>query len=84
MKCSLLDAEVYLPSEDEWVRALYWRKSKVSVNGRFVEFGDLTDPGWRAVSSLAQRLGAVIQGEEGEIYDSVTGRIVRDPFGREI
>jgi hypothetical protein len=81
---STTDVEIYFPEEDAWHCALLWRRGRGSINARF-ELGDAADPAWRAVSWLAQRLDARIQGDEGEIYDAVsqpshsTGVTVREP-----
>ena len=43
------------------------------MNARF-ETGDSSDPVWVASVALASRLRAVIRGDEGEIYDLLTGK----------
>ena len=65
------DVEVYVPEGDEWVKAISWWKGRASINARF----EITasDPFWAAISQLAIRLDATIAGDEGEIYDPVTG-----------
>lgn len=65
---SCSDAEIYFPDEDEWHRALHWRGGRASINARF-EIGDEDDPAWMAVKHLAERLGATVMGDEGEIYE---------------
>lgn len=80
---SSTDAEIHFPDEDAWYPALFWRRGRASINARF-EMGDETDPAWRVVSWLAQRLDGEIQGDEGEVFDRVTGQMVRDHLGRDV
>ncbi len=71
------DVEVFFPEDDEWIPVFYWyeRNSTASCNARF-QPGDTSHPVWNAAVALASALGAVIQGDEGEVYDLQTGEIV--------
>ena len=69
-------AEVFLPDEGEWQYVFSWRRGSVIFSGRNVEVGDHSDPVWAAAVQLATHLGAVIRGDEGEIYDLETGQVV--------
>ncbi len=45
-----------------------WFRGSVSFAARF-EPGDIAHPVWTAAVSLASLLGAVIRGDDGELYD---------------
>lgn len=63
------DAEVYLETEDEWRRVFSWSPSG-RISFRFTRDFDRPDNAIRvAARLLAQRLGAKIAGDEGEIYE---------------
>jgi hypothetical protein len=70
------DTEVFFPTEGQWHPAIRWFKGVASFNAR-LEPGDASHPVWAAAVSLAARLNAVIQGDEGEIYDLQTGKASR-------
>jgi hypothetical protein len=62
------DTEVLFP-DGQWVSVFRWR-AKSAV------FAARSDPtAWRAAVALATRLGAVIRGDEGELYDFQTGEV---------
>jgi hypothetical protein len=69
------DAEVFFPTENKWYSVFTWFEGSASFAGRF-EPGDKSHPVWVAAISLAARLGAVIRGDDGEIYDLETGKVV--------
>ena len=77
------DAEIFFPDEDAWYPAIFWCDSKASINARF-ELGDEDDPAWIAVSKLTQKLNGQLCGEEGEIYDALTGKMIRNHLGNEV
>jgi hypothetical protein len=70
------DTEVFFPVEGQWHPAIRWSKGMASFNAR-LEPGDASHPVWAAAVSLAARLNAVIQGDDGEIYDLQTGKASR-------
>jgi hypothetical protein len=70
-------AEAFFPKDERWYPAIRWFEGSASFNAR-LQPGDMTHPVWAAAVSLATRLGAVICGDEGEVYDLETGRVVRD------
>jgi hypothetical protein len=65
------DAEVLFP-EGEWHCAFRWRGKSAAFAARFVPT-ETSHPVWKAAVALATGLGAVIRGDEGEIYDVWTG-----------
>lgn len=83
IKMEPCDVELYLPDADQWVMAIMWagNRGSGSFNSRGVsaatDYGDIDDPGWKSISSLARTLGALIRGEEGEIYDLETAQPTR-------
>ena len=68
------DAEVYFPDEQTWHAVFRWFDGGVSFNASF-EPGNSSHPVWSKAVVLASRLGAVIRGDDGEIYDLSTGEI---------
>ncbi|MCF6314314.1 MAG: hypothetical protein L3J39_17835 [Verrucomicrobiales bacterium] len=73
------DVEIYDPEDGQWHGAILWSESrgKASFNSRAITRainGDLSDPLWIIVRSLAMQLGAQISGEEGEVYDLDTAQ----------
>lgn len=70
------DAEVFFPEDQQWYAVFRWRGDSAVFAARF-DPGDASHPTWVASVALASRLGAVIRGDEGEIYDLQTGEIVR-------
>ena len=68
------DLEVYFPEEQAWHPVVRWFAGAAHVNAKF-DLGDTSDPVWAALVALAAKLGAVIRGDEGEIYDLETGEI---------
>jgi len=69
------DAEVFWADEDQWRPAFSWRRGSIKFSGH-LEPGDRAHPVWAAAVLLATRLGAVIRGDEGEVYDLETGEVV--------
>ncbi len=69
------DAEVLFADSREWHSVFRWRGDSAVFAARF-DPGDASHPAWAAAVALASRLGAVIRGDEGEIYDLQTGDIV--------
>ena len=69
------DTEVLFADSGQWHAVFRWRGDSAVFAGRF-DPGDASHPVWAAAVALASRLGAVIRGDEGEIYDLQTGEIV--------
>jgi len=69
------DAEVFFPDNGEWHSVFRWRGKSAVFNGRFKP-GDASHPVWSVAVALASRLGAVICGDEGEVYDLKTGAVI--------
>jgi hypothetical protein len=67
------DAEVLFPS-GEWHSVFRWRGESAVFAARFAPT-ETSHPVWRAAVALATRLGAVIRGDEGEVYDMQTGKV---------
>jgi hypothetical protein len=67
------DAEV-LFSTGEWHSVFRWRGTAAVFAARF-DPTETSHPVWRAAVALATRLGAVIRGDGGELYDLRTGRV---------
>src|SRR5262245_14741591 len=70
------DAEVFFPSDDRWYPVFTWFEGSASFAVR-LDPADASNPVWAVGVSLATRLGAVIQGDEGELYDLRTGQLIR-------
>jgi len=69
------DAEVFFPETGAWHAVFGWRGDSAVFAARF-EPGDAAHPVWNAAVALARYLGAVIRGDDGEVYDLETGEIV--------
>jgi hypothetical protein len=67
------DVEVLFPG-GEWVSVFRWRGESAAFTARF-DPTETSHPAWRAAVALATHLGAVIRGDEGEIYDFQTGEV---------
>jgi len=67
------DAEVLFP-DGEWISVFRWRDESAAFTARF-DPTETSHPAWRAAVALATRLGAVIRGDEGEVYDFQTGEV---------
>src|SRR6266516_2740682 len=67
------DAEVLFPG-GEWVSVFRWRGKSAAFTARF-DPTETSHPAWRAAVALATCLGAVIRGDEGELYDFQTGEV---------
>jgi hypothetical protein len=65
------DAEVRCGAE--WKQVFSWFEGSAKFRARGVALGDPSDPIWAAAAALANRVGAVICGDEGECYDPNTG-----------
>src|SRR5262245_11477107 len=68
------DAEVFFPDEEQWYCVFYWRDGSAKFKASFTP-GD-SSPAWTSAVVLASRLGALIRGDNGEIYDLETGAII--------
>lgn len=66
------DAEVFWADENAWRPAFSWGRGSIKFSGHLTP-GDRAHPVWAAAVLLAARLGAVIRGDEGEVYDLATG-----------
>jgi hypothetical protein len=66
-------AEVFFPGDSKWHPAFSWRRGSVVFSAPF-EPGDLSHPVWAAAVALASRLGAVVRGDDGEVYDRHDGK----------
>jgi len=84
-----LDAEIFLPEKRVWRAIIHWRRDDAVFNADALRmrtaflalFGkgssvDTQDPVWKVVSRLAEKLGAVIEGDDGERYDLHTGALM--------
>ena len=69
------DAEVFFPSDDRWYLVFTWFEGSASFAAR-LDPADASNRVWAVAASLATRLGAVIRGDEGELYDLRTGRVM--------
>jgi len=69
------DLEVYFADERIWRPAFRWSGGAAHVKAGLAP-GDSSHPVWVVAVTLASRLGAVIRGDEGEVYDLRTGDIV--------
>jgi hypothetical protein len=67
------DTEVLFP-DCEWVSVFRWRGESAVFAARF-DPTETSHPAWRAAVALATSLGAVIRGDEGEVYDFETGEV---------
>ena len=67
------DTEVLFP-EGKWHSVFRWRGHSAVFAARF-EPTDTSHPVWKAAVYLATHLGAVIRGDEGEVYDFQTGEV---------
>ena len=67
------DAEVLFP-DGEWCSVFRWRGESAVFAARF-DPTEIAHPVWRAAVALATHLGAVIRGDEGEVYDFETGEV---------
>lgn len=84
---SNLDAEILFPQRKVWLATLHWRGEDAAFKAnalrmKNVFFGilgiriDTNCPVWKVVSQLAEKLGAVIEGDDGERYDLHTGQLI--------
>jgi hypothetical protein len=69
------DAEVLWADDGQWRPAFSWGRGSVTFSGHLTP-GDRAHPVWAAAVRLAASLGAVIRGDDGEVYDLETGEIV--------
>ena len=69
------DTEVLFP-DGGWYPVFRWR-GKSAVFATQFDPTKTSHPVWRAAVALAIRLGAVIRGDEGEIYDLQTGKVTK-------
>jgi hypothetical protein len=68
------DTEVLFPGTGEWHSVFRWRGKSAAFTARF-DPTETSHPAWRAAVALATHLGAVIRGDEGEVYDFQTGEV---------
>jgi len=68
------DAEVYFPEEQKWHAVFRWFNGIASFKAS-IALEKLPNPIWTAAAALTSNLGAVIRGDEGERYDSKTGKV---------
>ena len=69
------DAEVFFQSDGRWYPVFRWFEGSASFAAR-LDPADASNPVWAVAASLATRLGAVIRGDEGELYDLRTGQVM--------
>jgi hypothetical protein len=69
------DTEVFFSDVTEWHSVFRWRGDSVAFAARF-DPTETSHPVWRAAIALATRLNAVIRGDEGEVYDFQTGKVI--------
>ena len=67
------DAEVLFP-DGEWHSVFRWQGESAVFAARFAPT-ETSHPVWKAAVALATRLGALIRGDEGEVYDMQTGEV---------
>jgi len=70
------DTDVFFPDPNEWRYVFRWGGESAAFAARFSPT-ETSHPVWQAAVALAKQLGAVIRGDEGEIYDFETGKIDR-------
>lgn len=68
------DTEVFFSDTDEWHSIFRWRGDSAVFAPQF-DPTETSHPTWRAAVALATHLGAVIRGDEGEVYDFETGEV---------
>lgn len=79
------NVEVYVPKEKAWNRLILWSEASRTGNLYVRDpsddarpgFIDAKDPIWIAAANLAKLLHAEIRGQQGEIYDLATGKVLR-------
>jgi hypothetical protein len=69
------DTEVFFPESGQWHSIFGWRGDSANFAARF-DPTETSHPVWRAAVALATRLGALIRGDEGEVYDFETGEVI--------
>lgn len=65
------DSEVVFP-DGEWVGVFRWSGRSAGFNARATPT-ETSHPVWKAAAALARRLGAMIRGDGGEVYNLETG-----------
>jgi hypothetical protein len=73
VRANVGDLEVYFADDNCWHAAIYWHEGSAAIPARRFQPGDTSNPVWVAAVDLASYLGAVIRGDEGEVYDLQTG-----------
>lgn len=68
------DAEVLFP-DGVWRSVFRWRGAAAVFVARF-DPTETSHPVWRSAVAMANRLNAMIRGDEGEIYDLKTGEVI--------
>ena len=76
VRANVGDVEVYFADSDRWHAAIYWHEGSAALPARRLQPGDTSNPVWVAAVKLALYLGAVIRGDEGEVYDLKTGEAI--------
>jgi hypothetical protein len=69
------DTEVFIPDLGEWHFVFRWCGESAAFTVRF-DPAETPHPAWRPAVALATRLGAVIRGDEGEVYDFHTSEVL--------
>lgn len=78
------DVEIYFADEDTWQTSIFWRAGTASISARALTLGDEKDSAWLAVREICSLLDAQLIGDEGEIYDPQSGKMIRDHFGKPV
>jgi hypothetical protein len=69
------DVEFYFATDKEWRPTFFWSNGRVSFKAMLLP-NEISDQVWQTAAALASRLGAIIRGDEGEVYDLNSGETV--------
>lgn len=69
------DAETYSSADNTWRASFYWFNGRISFKAMLLP-DNVSDPVWQIAAALASHLDAIIRGDEGEIYDLNTGKVI--------
>jgi len=69
------DVAVYFSEDKTWRPTFYWFNGRISFKAMLLP-DNTSDPSWQAAIALASRLDAIIRGDEGEVYDLTTGKVI--------
>ena len=69
------DAEICSPTDNTWRTSFYWFNGRISFKAMLLP-DNVSDPVWQIATALASHLDAIIRGDEGEIYDLNTGKVI--------